>query len=58
MVKLKSKPCNICHNLVDIRYRIRYQEDEDWVLVCPDCWQKVSQDNPNYRYGGTWKAKR
>ncbi|MEY2833987.1 MAG: hypothetical protein RLZZ574_3246 [Cyanobacteriota bacterium] len=58
MVKLKSKPCNICHNLVDIRYRIRYQEDEDWVLVCPDCWQEVSQDNPNYRYGGTWKAKR
>ena len=58
MVKLKSKPCNICHNLVYIRYRIRYQEDGDWVLVCPDCWQKVSQDNPNYRYGGTWKAKR
>ena len=58
MVKLKSKPCNICHNLVDMRYRIRYQEDGDWVLVCPDCWQKVSQDNPNYRYGGTWKAKR
>jgi RNase P subunit RPR2 len=58
MVKLKSKPCNICHSLVGIRYRIRYQKDGDWVLVCPDCWQEVSQDNPNYHYGGTWKAKR
>jgi hypothetical protein len=58
MVKLKLKPCNLCRKLVDIRYRIRYREDGDWVLVCPDCWQEVSQDNPNYRYGGTWKAKR
>ncbi|NJK56228.1 MAG: hypothetical protein HC939_09645 [Pleurocapsa sp. SU_5_0] len=58
MVKLKSKPCHICHNLADIRYRIQYQENENWVLVCPDCWQEVSQDNPYYRYGGTWKAKR
>ncbi len=28
------------------------------MLVCPDCWQQVSQDNPDYRYGGTWKAKK
>jgi hypothetical protein len=58
VVQLKLKPCNLCHKLVNIRYRIQYQEHGDWVLVCPDCWQEVSQDNPSYRYGGTWKAKR
>lgn len=58
MVKLKSKPCDICHKLVDIRYRVRYQEQGDWALVCPGCWHEVSQNNPNYSYGGTWKAKR
>ena len=58
MAKLKLKPCDRCSNSVDIRYRIQDREDGDWILVCPDCWQEVSQDNPHYRYGGTWKAKR
>ncbi|MEM7758621.1 MAG: hypothetical protein AAF298_10905 [Cyanobacteria bacterium P01_A01_bin.40] len=58
MIKFKSKPCDRCNNLVNIRYRIQYQEAGIWVLVCPDCWQEVSQDNPYYLYGGTWKAKR
>jgi RNase P subunit RPR2 len=58
MAKLKSKPCARCSNLVDIRYRIKDQQKGDWMLVCPDCWQQVSQDNPDYRYGGTWKAKK
>lgn len=57
MNKTKSKPCDLCHNLVDLRYRIQYQEHENWVMVCPSCWQEVSQDNPYYRYGGTWKAR-
>ena len=38
--------CDRCNNLVDIRYRIQYEEDGDRVLVCPNCWQEVSQDNP------------
>lgn len=58
MTKLKSKPCDRCNNLVDIRYRIQYQEDGNWILVCRDCWSQLSQDNPFYRYGGTWKAKK
>lgn len=56
--KLKLKPCDICQELVDIRYRIQYQASEEWVLVCPSCWWKVRPNNPHYRYGGTWKAKR
>ena len=57
MAKLKSKPCDICSKIVNIRYRIQYEEQGDWVLACPDCWQQVSKDNLYYRYGGTWKAK-
>ena len=58
MAKLKSKPCDLCQNLVTLRYRIQYQPQADWVMVCRDCWQQVSQNNLYYRYGGTWKAKK
>ena len=58
MSKLKLKSCDRCNNLADIRYRIQYQEEANWVMVCRDCWNQVSQDNPHYRYGGTWKAKK
>ncbi|BAZ44721.1 hypothetical protein NIES4102_17370 [Chondrocystis sp. NIES-4102] len=55
---VKGKLCDLCKDSVMIRYRIQYQKSGDWVMVCPECWQKVSQNNPDYRYGGTWKAKR
>ncbi len=58
MAQLKLQLCNICNNLVDLRYRIQDQEAGEWKMGCSDCWQKVSQDNPYYRYGGTWKAKK
>ncbi|WP_036483848.1 hypothetical protein [Myxosarcina sp. GI1] len=58
MSQAKLKPCELCQNLSDIRYRIQYREEADWVLVCPQCWQQVSKDNPYYRYGGTWKARK
>ena len=54
----KLKPCDRCQNLVDLRYRIQYQQQGDWVMVCRECWDLVSQNNPYYRYGGTWKAKK
>mgnify|MGYP000116651340 FL=1 len=56
--KEKSKPCDLCSTESYIRYRIQYQKNGDWQLVCFPCWQKVSQDNPFYRYGGTWKARK
>ncbi|MCU0534120.1 MAG: hypothetical protein MUD14_09515 [Hydrococcus sp. Prado102] len=52
-----AKSCDRCQRLVTIRYRIQYDESEQWYLICPDCWKQVSQNNPYYRYGGTWKAK-
>jgi len=51
------KSCDICQNLVAIRYRIQYDDSGKWYLACPDCWQQLSKNNPYYRYGGTWKAK-
>lgn len=58
MNSTKTKPCDLCNQSVEIRYRIQYDSTEKWVLVCPHCWQQVSQNNPYYRYGGTWKARR
>ena len=52
------KSCHFCQQKVDIRYRIQYDRSHNWVLVCPNCWQQVSQNNPDYRYGGTWKARK
>ena len=57
-LKRKLKPCDLCCHKTDIRYRIQYQKDGEWKLVCLSCWQKVSPDNPFYRYGGTWKARK
>ena len=54
---IKSKPCDRCEAEVTIRYRIQYDETNNWYKVCPQCWEQVAHDNPNYRYGGTWKAK-
>ena len=57
-LKIKLKPCDLCSQETDIRYRIQYQKDGDWKLVCLSCWQQVRLDNPFYRYGGTWKARK
>ncbi|HHP7230532.1 MAG TPA: hypothetical protein ACFCUY_06700 [Xenococcaceae cyanobacterium] len=53
-----NKPCDRCRQIVPIRYRIQYDLSGEWFLVCRQCWQKLSEDNPYYRYGGTWKAKK
>lgn len=55
--RLKLKKCDYCLDLVSIRYRIQYDESRKWSQVCPQCWQLLAEDNPNYRYGGTWKAR-
>lgn len=55
--KSKNKQCDRCNSLVDIRYRVQYQESRDWVMICRECWKQVKDDS-QYRYGGTWKAKK
>jgi hypothetical protein len=51
------KSCDRCKNLATIRYRIQYDQTKNWALVCPDCWNQLSTNNPHYRYGGTWKSR-
>jgi RNase P subunit RPR2 len=54
----RAKACDHCQTPVTLRYRIQHDASDRWVLVCIECWQHLSQHNPNYRYGGTWKAHR
>ncbi len=56
MVKFKN--CDYCSQSSQIRYRIQYDSSNQWQLVCPTCQTHLSQDNPYYRYGGTWKGSR
>ncbi len=53
----QPKPCEFCYTPVTLRFRIQYDESQRWVLVCRPCWDRLSLDNPHYRYGGTWKAR-
>lgn len=57
-VPLRLAACELCAEDVALRYRVQHREDRVWRLVCPACQARVSADNPYYRYGGTWKAKR
>lgn len=57
MARVKPlKPCALCHTPAALCYRIQYSATAGWVLVCPNCQQNHSHNNPHYRYGGTWKA--
>jgi ribosome-binding protein aMBF1 (putative translation factor) len=49
------KYCEICGEEFSTMYRIQYQQPKAWVFVCEDCLLQVKKDNPDYRYGGTWK---
>ncbi|QFZ91762.2 hypothetical protein [Synechococcus elongatus] len=51
------QPCDRCQAVVAIRYRIQSEAQGPWQLVCPDCQAHLSQGNPHYRYGGTWKVR-
>ena len=52
------KTCDRCQQIGSLLYRIQQDSSRVWVFVCPDCWQVVSQDNPHYCYGGTWKQRK
>jgi len=39
-------------------YRARINDTGRWVFICDACYPTVSQNNPHYTYGGTWKAQK
>jgi hypothetical protein len=55
---IRVKPCGRCSQTAAILYRVKYEEDGNWVFLCRECWDIVSLDNPFYVYGGTWKSKK
>ncbi|NJN73242.1 MAG: hypothetical protein HC799_10785 [Limnothrix sp. RL_2_0] len=57
-MRLREKNCAHCQKSAAICYRIQSDASHTWQLVCPDCWQAIAKNNPHYRYGGTWKAKK
>ena len=57
MVRNRTKACDRCKTIVEIMYRIQTDKSTGWQFVCSDCWTLLS-NQPNYIYGGTWKARK
>ncbi|PZV04817.1 MAG: hypothetical protein DCF22_25190 [Leptolyngbya sp.] len=56
--RVREKNCDRCTQQSSIFYRVQQDDTKTWVFICPACWKVVSQNNPLYIYGGTWKAKK
>jgi hypothetical protein len=54
----REKTCDRCSTPAPRLYRVQLDESGQWVFVCDRCFPEVSQNNPHYTYGGTWKAKK
>jgi hypothetical protein len=54
----REKTCDRCATPALRLYRVQVDESGQWVFVCDRCFPSVSQNNPHYTYGGTWKAKK
>ena len=52
------KSCHQCSFQQDTLFRVRIQENKNWVFICQDCLKIVKSDNPHYQYGGTWKNRK
>ncbi len=55
---IRIKFCHRCSQPAPILYRVKFEEQGDWIFVCPKCWPSVNENNPFYVYGGTWKARK
>ncbi|WP_019009176.1 hypothetical protein [Deinococcus aquatilis] len=56
--RVREKPCAQCGQPSPVMYRVIRAEAEGWVFLCPPCRRKAEEGNPEYRYGGTWKAEK
>lgn len=58
MSRVRVKLCDRCRQADEVLYRVKVDESEQWIFVCDRCYPAVSQNNPHYIYGGTWKAQK
>lgn len=56
--RIREKACSTCQHNNDVLYRVRIDESNEWIFICPDCLEKHKPNNPHYQYGGTWKSKK
>ncbi len=54
----RVKPCDRCQVDAFVLYRVQSDASKTWMFVCDRCWPQISDRNPYYVYGGTWKAKK
>ena len=52
---MRKKHCEICEKQFNTMFRIQYKPNKNWVFTCKSCLVSVKENNPNYKYGGTWK---
>jgi hypothetical protein len=58
MGRVRQKECDRCLALAAVLYRVRLDGSGRWHFICPTCFPAVSEGNPDYAYGGTWKAQK
>jgi predicted SprT family Zn-dependent metalloprotease len=57
--RTRTKPCVRCNDTPATLYRIRYEQDGDWVFVCANCRRHLeTTHSETYQYSGTWKSKK
>ncbi len=54
-MKQRIKHCKVCNVDSSTMYRVQYNDPKTCVFVCKACLIRIKKDNPEYRYGGTWK---
>jgi hypothetical protein len=57
-VRIRTTICDRCQIPADVFDRVRIDRSGNWQFICPDCWQLLDRDNPDYVNGGTWKARK
>lgn len=57
-MRSRHKCCQICQQPQDVLFRVRPHPQQVWQFVCEQCLPAVKHNNPDYGYGGTWKAKK
>jgi hypothetical protein len=58
MPRIRTKNCDRCQIAASVLYRVQFDRSGQWQFVCDDCWLPLSQNNADYVYGGTWKARK
>ena len=52
---MRQKFCALCDMDSNIMCRVIYRQSDGWIFVCKQCLLNVKNNNPHYKYGGTWK---